>query len=413
MRTQEEHSVTAKHHNSRSEANDPARTRASLAGLGGAVHAFVIPGIAFQLMPVIIGAVKGDLGLATGQLGAIPAIELGAMTLANLLGAWLIRGGTWRTLLWSGWVLLILGNFASAAASSAEALFACRAFAGFGGGLLSAVAAAALARAPSPERIFATSAVTQAILAAACMAAAPTLLKIGSWGALFTTVAVLALPGLAVIGRIAALHPLANDAREQVRMPGARWNALMVWGPVGMLLSYLAMSMVWVYLGEVGTQSSLSIEAVAAGLSAGTLAGVASSLFVTAVGSKLPRVAALSITLCLACVALTIIFSAHTGWLFALGVILWAFGATMFTPYAFAITAQADPSGASTSLASALTGAGATIGPLLAGPIVAGAGLAGIGWLGAGFLAAGFVVLASLALRTRRSFSADATRTSA
>lgn len=408
--SKKELSVTAQHSDDHRSANPAAG--ASLANLAGAIHAFVMPGVAFQLMPVIVGAVKDGLGLATGQLGTIPSAELGAMTLANLLGAWLIRGGSWRRLLWAGWLLLIFGNLASAAAHSATSLLACRAVAGFGGGLLSAVAAAALARAANPERAFAASSVAQAILAAACMAVAPKLLQFASWGILFITVAVLALPGLALIGRIAALHSSADHGPERARRPGERINARILWGPMGMFLGYLAMSMVWVYMGEVGQQAGLSIEAVALGLSAGTLASLAGSLFVTAVGQKLPRVAALSMTPLLTCAALSIVFATSVDWVFVLGVILWSFGATMFTPYAFATTAHADPSGTATSLASALTGAGAATGPMLAGYFVSGSGLGSVAWLAAGFLLAAWAVLASLTLRTR-SLNVDAARTSA
>lgn len=402
--------MTAQHTGDRSSANQPVST--SPASLVGAIHAFVIPGVAFQLMPVIVGAVKDGLGLATAQLGTIPAAELGAMTLANLIGAWLIRSGSWRQLLWTGWLLLIFGNLASAAAPSAAVLFACRATAGFGGGLLSAVAAAALAQAASPERSFAASAVVQAVLAAACMAIASKLLQFSSWGILFITVAVLALPGPVLIGRIAALQSSTGHESKRAPQPTERRSVLILWGPVGMLFGYLAMSMTWVYMGEVGKQAGLSIETVAFALSAGTLASLVSSLFVTAVGQKLPRVVALSMTLILTCSALSIVFSTSAGWVFSLGVILWSFGATMFTPYAFATTAQTDPSGTSTSLASALTGAGGAAGPMLAGYFVADSGLGSVAWLAAGFLLAGWIALASLSLRVR-SFSADATRTNA
>lgn len=382
-------------------------------GLGGAVHAFVIPGIAFQLMPIIIGAVKADLGLSPEQLGAVPAFELGAMTLANLLGAWVIRTGRWSPLLWIGWALLIFGNFASALAPGATALLTCRFLAGCGGGFLSAVAAAALARTPSPERCFAAAAVAQAALSAACMVASPLLLKLGSWGAIFIAVGVLALPGLAVMHRVAVLRPSTDFSSVATNLTTRRWSMLVLWGPIGVYLSYLAMGMVWTYLGEVGSASGLTIEAVATGLSAGTLSSLVSSLFVTAIGSKLPRPAALFLSLCLTCGGLTLAFAATDGWMFGLSVALWAFGATMFTPYAFATTAQADPSGASTSLASALTGAGIASGPLLAGPFISHAGLHSVGWLGPVFLLAGFLVLASLAVRTRFVSVADANRTSA
>lgn len=402
--------MTAQHSDNRSSANPAAG--ASLANLAGAIHAFVIPGVAFQLMPLIVGAVKDGLGMTSGQLGSVPSAELGAMTLANLIGAWLIRDSSWRRLLWAGWLLLIFGNLASAAAHSATSLFTCRAVTGFGGGLLSAVAAAALARAASPERAFAASSVAQAILTAACMVAAPKLLQVASWGILFITVAVLALPGPVLIGRIAALRLPAAREPEHTRQQIKRIDALVLWGPLGMVLGYLALSMVWVYMGEAGRQAGLSIEAVAFGLSVGSFASLAGSLFVTAVGQKLPRVAALALTPVLTCSALSIVFATSVDWAFVPGVILWSFGATIFTPYAFATTSQADPSGTATSLASALTGAGAAIGPILGGYFVAGFGLASIAWLAAGFLLAAWAVLASLTLRTR-SFNADAVRTSA
>jgi MFS family permease len=176
----------------------------------------------------------------------------------------------------------------------------------------------------------------------------------------------------------------------------------MLLGPLGVLLTYVAMSMVWTYYGEIGESGGLSTQAIANALSVGAVAVVGVSLLVTAMGRRIPRPAAISASLIFTCSAVLMAFSVAKPWTFGLSVIVWTCGTGIFTPYTFAATAEIDPTGSSTALAGGLSGAGIAIGPLLAAPFVGSVGIASIRILAPVFLVAGFVVLLPL-LRKRHS----------
>lgn len=365
-----------------------------------AIHAYIISGVSFQLVPLLIGAIKQSLDLTTVQVGAIPSSELAGLTAANLIGAALIRRMSWRWLTLAGWILWIAGNLSATLATAVGALLTLRFVAGVGTGMLSAVSMAALARLAAPERSFAAAAVIQALVAAACTLATPLLLRTDSWMAVYVMLALLGVPGLFLFGSLASLGrtSVASEAAADARR---RFTALMFLGPLGVLLTYVAMSMVWTYYGEIGKSGGLSTQAIANALSAGAVAVVGVSLLVTAVGRRLPRPAAISASLIFTCSAVLMAFSAAKPWTFGFSVIVWTCGTGIFTPYAFAATAEVDPSGSATALAGALSGAGIAMGPLLAAPFLASVGIASIRILAPVFLVAGFVVLLPL-LRKRQ-----------
>jgi predicted MFS family arabinose efflux permease len=280
-------------------------------------------------------------------------------------------------------------------------LLVLRAVAGIGGGLLSAVSTAAMARAASPERAFAASAVAQALLAAACTLATPSLLAAGSWGAVYLLLGVLGVPGLFLGRPIATFTDRRDAATAEARSARSPLSLQLVLGPAGVLLSYVAMSMVWTYYGQIGESGHLSTSSVARALSLGAIAGLFVSIAVTALGSVVPRGLALLMSLLLTCGGVTLAFGSTGAWMFSLSVVVWACGAGLFTPYAFAASAAADSTGSSTALASALSGAGIALGPLVAAPFIAAQGLGSVRWLAPAFLAAGFVALAALLYRIR------------
>jgi predicted MFS family arabinose efflux permease len=370
--------------------------------LAAAIHAFCISGVSFQLVPLLIGKLGADLALSTAQVGAIPSSELAGVTLANLVGAWLIRTVSWNVLVTLGWALWIAGNAAAATSSVAITLLTLRFLVGIGAGLLSAVSTAALARSSSPERAFAVTAVAQALLGAACTLATPSLLALGSWMAVYGLLSLLGLPGLLLRGRLAGLAVVAPAKKVDtptVRTPSA---VMMFLGPAGVLLSYVAMSMVWTYYGQMGASAGLSTDAIAGALSVGAVTVLVVSLFVTAVGSRLPRTLALMVSMFLTSGAVWMAFASSGPWLFTASVVVWTCGTGIFTPYAFAATAVLDPSGSSTALASALSGAGMALGPILAAPFIASGGVASVRWLAPAFLVLGFVAFV-VPLRIRQT----------
>jgi hypothetical protein len=112
----------------------------------------------------------------------------------------------------------------------------------------------------------------------------------------------------------------------------------------------------------------------------------------------------------LTCSGVYIAFASSGPWMFAASVLLWTCGTNLFTPYAFGATAVADRTGSSTALASAVSGAGFALGPLLAVPIIESDGIGGVRGLAWAFLVAGFIALAVLLQRLRVRTPAVAVR---
>lgn len=377
-----------------------AQLRASVP-LAAAIHAFTVSGVSFQLVPLLIGRLQQDLALSAAQVGAVPSSELAGVTVANIIGAWLIRTRSWRGLIVAGWVLWIAGNAAAATASAAAVLLTLRFAVGVGGGLLSAVSTAALARSRSPERAFAVQAVSQALLGAACTLATPSLLAFGSWMAVYGLLSVLGLPGLWLRGALAGLGERSKGMAQDAANTRVPLTPMMLLGPVGVLSSYVAMSMVWTYYGQLGAAANLSTRAIADALSVGAVVVLIVALFVTAVGRRLPRIWALVASALLTCTAVWLAVAASGMGMFMASVVVWTFGTGLFTPYAFAATAVVDPSGSSAALASALSGAGMALGPILAAPFIASGGVATLRYLAPAFLLLGFLALVPLLWRPR------------
>ncbi len=223
--------------------------------------------------------------------------------------------------------------------------------------------------------------------------------------AVYGLLSLLGLPGLLLRRPLAGFADTGTEDMHGSTTVRTPLTGIMFLGPAGVLLSYVAMSMVWTYYGQIGTATGLSTGAIADSLSAGAIVVLAVSLLVTALGGRLPRTVALMLSMLLTCGAVLLAFASTGPWMFMASVVVWTCGTGIFTPYAFASTAAVDPSGSSTALASALSGAGMALGPLLAAPFIASGGIASVRWLAPAFLVLGFLAFVPSGRRQGRDLA--------
>jgi MFS transporter, DHA1 family, inner membrane transport protein len=233
------------------------------------------------VQPLLYAAYVHAGGLDAAGLGRLAALEIAMLSLGCALGILLLKRLPGALLALAGVALLVAGNLLTDVA-----LFPARLVAGAGGGLLVALAAAAIARQPNVDRVAAAflflQAATQYValdLASAHVTAAP-IERLLIWASLAALPLALALP--AELGPLRTEESGRSPAPTRLGLTGLLVAALFVGSAVG----------IWAYLGLWLEGQGLAAEAVGRLLTlslAGQMAGALAAIWLAQTGRSSSR----------------------------------------------------------------------------------------------------------------------------
>ncbi|WP_193080255.1 MFS transporter [Brevibacterium aurantiacum] len=345
--------------------------------------------------PVIAFPLTAKFGLDASQIGLLFSCELGAFSLATLPAyLWLSRVPLVHSVGFCT-AIVILGNFASGFVTSFEVLLIVRIITSLAAGSITVVLLALGPKAENPGRAFGLFVVCQLIMGALILAVFPALYADADVSAMYWTLAGLAvvclffvpmLRGISLTGPDASARAAeevgtgAAKADQPARMSIGRSTLErskipnFVAGLISILLFYIALSGVWTFMGQLSTAAGNSENTTSLVLMVATVAGIASALLATVLGSSPRRRLYLLIGFVVLAVSLLVLLGGPALLRFAVAAILFKFGWTFVLPYLIGSVSALGGGPQTMNTVNLMIGGGFALGPIVSGALIAGPG---------------------------------------
>jgi MFS transporter, DHA1 family, inner membrane transport protein len=318
--------------------------------------------VAGVVLPTFVNAFVAS-GIAIAVATRMVAVELFACAVMALLAPAFLNRVDRRYLAVAGILLAAAGQFLTLAVKTTALIFACRASAGLGAGLLYAVALASLSATARPAR-------SLAIALASNLFAATVIMALVSWLSRTTPTAAIWVMGIFVAVHLpfaAAVPAQARVARNQPRSSSAIENGwLVTLGLIGMFTLSMSFGAVWPMIGQIGASQGIDHATIALGFSVASFGGMAGAIVSASLSNRLGRRTVL--VLGGAGLATSMLLTLSPALVAAM--ILFMFCWTFSVPHYISLLAGIDTSGRLSVLTSAMIPFGISAGQVAAGVLV-------------------------------------------
>jgi predicted MFS family arabinose efflux permease len=340
--------------------------------------------------PVIAFPLTAKFGLDSSQTGLLFSCELGAFSLATLPAyLWLNRVPLVHSVGFCT-AVVILGNLLSGFVTSFEVLLIVRIITSLAAGSITVVLLALGPKAANPGRAFGLFVTCQLIMGALILAVFPSLYADSDVSAMYWTLAGLSvlclffvpmLRGISLRGPDAAMKTeaagrISEDADRgvgRVRLDAAKIPNFVA-GLVSILFFYIALSGVWTFMGQLATEAGNSENAVSIVLMIATIAGIASAMLATVLGSSPRRRVYLLAGFVVLAASVLVLLGGPALIRFALAAILFKFGWTFVLPYLIGSVSALGGGPQTMNTVNLMIGGGFALGPIIAGALIDGPG---------------------------------------
>lgn len=327
-------------------------------------------------LPIFVGGIAGEFGWGDVERGWLASADMAGSALASLLVMRRIARFDWHRAARLALALAVLGNLASSFAVDLWTLVAIRFVAGLGGGVILSIAFTGLCHSRDPERFFGLYVLAQLALQALLLAALPTIIEARGMTRVYLLFAAIAAASFALVPLfprgLAESVSCASSASPNASVNASR--AGMVTALTAQAIYFLAVAALWAYYEGFGTSYALGMTEIGRALAISALAGIGGALAVVALGTRIPRNAALIGGTAISIAATWLLFGGSGYARFAISACLFNFAWNFTFPYQMGLLSLHDRRGtiAVTSLLVQL--AGLAGGPMLAALMVTGAG---------------------------------------
>lgn len=342
----------------------------SVFGLNGPEWAAIVIGLAAAtlpaVLPLMVGLLARQFGLATEQAGYVIAMNMGGILAGSLSCVLLARRFAWAPLIVAGLCIMVAGNALTMFTTSLSALIGTRLISGWGEGVVGACCYALMGQARLPGRSIGMYAGGQAIVGAAGLALLPTLMATYGWHIFYILVSLVAVPALiltpvATRGRVRATGPATERGIGSKRLSVAGLMALLA-----IFAFFVGIAMIWAFMERLGVRQDLSLTQLSVALSASSIAGLGGSFVAGAVSDRLRPSIGMGIGIviivcslgCLLASGFYPFMAATCGLTFT-----WAYQ----FPFLFGRLARTDSGGSVTVMTPVATGGALTVGPAIGG----------------------------------------------
>jgi predicted MFS family arabinose efflux permease len=372
--------------------------------LFAAVSLSAIAVLVFNALPVIVGTASDSLGLGDDTVGLMASLELAGIGITATSGMLWIRRIPWRPASIMALLVIAVGNLLSLQVGSAEQLLALRFVVGLAGeGLVFTIAMAAIGDSRQADRAFAFAIIGQIGLGAVALWAFPQIAAGGGFAAVMSTMAALALLGIALVAWLPrGGAKVAKAEGEQDATPRDIPVAIPLTGLAAMFIWFIGLSGIWAFIERIGVAVGISQASVGTLLAAGLAGGLVSSGLAAWLGDRYGRLwpplvaVGLHILMCL------VIAGGISAITYAAVVLAFTFVWNLGLPYLLGLIANSDSSGKLVVLMISAQAFGNTLGQLLAGQVAAGWGDNAIGLSSAVMCLAALAVLGLFTRRIRQ-----------
>jgi predicted MFS family arabinose efflux permease len=363
---------------------------------------YVVGGSVLAILPLLVGATVGLLGLTTRQAGLIGGADMFGATLSALGVSLLVARGRWRSWVVSGLLALAAANALSGLAQGFYTLLVERLIAGLGEGVVLTIATVSIAETLNPDRVYGFAAAALVAYGSPALFFTPSLLDAYGLRGVFWLLAALT----AVTALLVRYLPDRARVAEAVAIRQRGLSTPAVIGLAGVFTYFLAQGGVWAYLDRIGTDHHIDVARVGMALALSALAGFLGALLASWLDVRYGRLKPLLwATLGTAVALLTLDASADFA-VFVLMTGLFNFCWNVSIPYQLGALAQIDPTRRTVALSGVLSNAGLSAGPVLAAAVISEHSVRNVSFMGIAFTAVSLFLFAWILIRRNSSESA-------
>ena len=237
------------------------------------------------IAPAIVNALVQGGRFPLSAASLIGAAELGGMTIALLIGPAYVGTARPRLIACCALVAAIAAHMMSLQSDSVALVACVRAVAGAGEGVVFALAIAALARTPAPERAF-------GIMITANHVASSVLLALIAWAAMHGRAGAVELIATFLVisaGFVIALNGTGASARDEASAAQSIGPGPAIGGISGVFLLSFGFGTVWPLVGQIAVAEGLTPQTIARALSFSGVGGIVGGMAAAAVGARFGR----------------------------------------------------------------------------------------------------------------------------
>lgn len=332
------------------------------------------------IAPVIAGKLVQQFGLTPTEVGSLFSLELGAFSLATVPAYLWLRRVNLVAAVYGFTAVVIAGNIASGFATSFALLMVLRFVTSLAAGSITVVILTLSGKTSNPSRAFGIFVVFQLIMGAIILSVFPALFAAANVGAIYFTLAGLAvccLPFVRLIDGEALRRPQQADAAEGTGQPAAVRavnKTKFAIGLAAVLLFYVGLSGVWSFMGQIAGGSGIDLSTTSIVLALATIPGIISPLIAAILGDSPHR----RWFLLLGYVALTAGVALLLGGpgvvKFAIAAFIFKFAWTFILPYLLSSLSDLGGGGHVMNTTNLMIGGGFAIGPILSGVLIESSG---------------------------------------
>lgn len=349
----------------------------------------------FAVLPLIVGALVGFGGYSDEVAGKIASMNVLGSTFGAIAAAALMQRVSPRLMCCLGLVTMVIGDFLSGHATSAQSLYLVRLLSGVGGGMTASVALGMMAHLRNSDRGYGGFMFFQAAMAGVTFYLLPQWLPTIGIEGLFSILAAVGLLALLPLPLLSLFDTLPKKCQPYGKLLRAPKVVLAL---LAFVIFEIGISSCWAFVERIGINHGFDSETVGLVLSLTTVTGIIGALSVAAVCEKLGRFRSLSAGLILiisACFPMILLSdeAAFFGANLLLG-FAWAFSVPLFQT----ILADLDIEGRVVALGVIAGLGGITLGPLAASLVIEAYGLSQLIWLVTGCIAVALILTTPTAL---------------
>jgi predicted MFS family arabinose efflux permease len=332
------------------------------------------------IAPVIAGKLVQQFGLTPTEVGSLFSLELGAFSLATVPAYLWLRRVNLVAAVYGFTALVIAGNVASGFATTFALLMVLRFVTSLAAGSITVVILTLSGKTSNPSRAFGIFVVFQLIMGAIILSVFPALFAAANVGAIYFTLAGLAvccLPFVRLIDGEALRRPQQPDAAEATGQPAAGRpvnKTKFAIGLAAVLLFYVGLSGVWSFMGQIAGGSGIDLSTTSIVLALATIPGIISPLIAAVLGDSPHRRWFLLLGYVALAVGVSLLFGGPGVVQFAIAAFVFKFAWTFILPYLLSSLSDLGGGGHVMNTTNLMIGGGFAIGPILSGVLIESSG---------------------------------------
>lgn len=326
--------------------------------------------VVYYLLPFWAGAFINDYQFTEKQTGFLLSADMATNTLAAFLSQYWIQKLPWRPVVLAAIVAITGGNLLCLFGDTFWTILSARLVCGFAAGSMIAISYGALSSHHNPVRQFSLAMGAQIIFGMTCISIFPHIPVDTNLGNIFLLMILLNLLPLGFIEWLprrdqhrVKLKKVSFDVKKEEQK-----NLFFLFA---ILLFFAAMSIIWVYMEQLGIDLNFSLHQIANILTASLLFSLAGSLSPILSAKCISKQASLYVALAVLFIVVVCIPEIKTLWAYASFIMIYNFLYSYVIPFQADLLSETDTTGRSIVLLPAAQGIGLATGPALSGFVVA------------------------------------------